>query len=187
MNNAKEIKSHLIKNLSILAVSIALAFILAKSGLFGKILAFSPQLKIIGSFIAGMFFTSVLTVGPATVALAEIAQTNSIFLMALIGAAGSVIGDLVLFSFVRDRITDDFMAIFTKPKVKRLTHLLYLEIFRWLLPVLGVLIVASPLPDEIGLAIMGISKLKTRTFIIISYGANFLGILIVGLVARAVA
>lgn len=187
MADAKEIKSHLIKNLIILAVSVALAVILAKSGLLDKILAYSPQLKIIGGFVAGIFFTSVLTVGSATVALAEIAQTHSVFLMALIGAAGSVVGDLILFSFVRDRITDDFMAIFSQPKVRRLTHLLHLEIFKWLLPILGVLIVASPLPDEIGLAMMGISKLRTGSFILLSYGANFLGILIVGLVARAVA
>ena len=96
------------------------------------------------------------------------------------GAIGSVIGDLIIFRFVRDRISDDFIALFQQVKIKRLVHILHLEIFRFLTPFIGALLVASPLPDEIGLAMMGISKIKTRYFIPISYFLNFIGILLIG-------
>ena len=184
MTNSKEIKSHLVKNLIILAISVSMAIFLAKTGIFENILGISKSVKFLGNFIAGLFFTSVLTVGPATVALGELAQMNSVFLVAFIGAIGSVMGDMIIFKFVKDRITDDFVALFERPKVQRLAHLLRLEIFRWLLPLIGALIIASPLPDEIGLAMMGLSKIKTHYFILLSFSLNFLGISLVGLVAR---
>lgn len=180
MTNAKEIKSHLGKNLAILSVSIGIAVILWKIGVFERILGYSQSVRILGSFIAGFFFTSVLTVGPAMAAIIAIVKLNSVWEVAVIGAIGSVLGDLILFRFVRERISDDFVALFDQPKIKRLAHILHLEIFRFLTPFIGALIVASPLPDEIGLAMMGISKIKTRIFIPLSYVLNFLGILAVG-------
>lgn len=185
MTNSKEIKSHLRKNLVILFFSIALAVILAKAGIFQEILNYSLETRILGIFIAGFFFTSVLTVGPATVAIGALAQSNSLFVIAAVGAIGSVLGDLIIFRFVRDRITDDFIALFEKPRVKRLAHIIHLEIFRYFTPVIGAIIIASPLPDEIGLAMMGLSKIKTKFFIPLSYCLNFLGILLVGFIGKA--
>ena len=176
----QEIQSHLFKNILILAVSIIAAILLAKSGFFNIIIDSTEEFKILGIFIAGFFFTSALTIGPAGVALVAFSQSESIFLIALIGAAGGVLGDLIIFRFVRDQITDDFIALFQQMKIKRLAHILHLEIFRFLTPFIGALIVASPLPDEIGLAMMGISKIKTRYFIPISYFLNFAGILLIG-------
>lgn len=181
-----EIKKHLWRSILILVFSVALAVFLAQAGVFEKILFASQGLKILGNFLAGFFFTSVITIGPAMVALGEIVQQNSIWQVALIGAAGGVIGDMILFRFVRDRIADDFMAIFEHTRLVRLRDIFKLAIFHWLLPVLGFLIVASPLPDEIGLAMMGVAKIKTPVFIVMSFGANFVGILLVGFVARAI-
>ena len=64
--------------------------------------------------------------------------------------------------------------------------LIFLRIFRWLIAFLGALIIASPLPDELGLTMMGFSKIKTSLFIPISFLLNSLGILIIGLIAKAV-
>lgn len=184
MNDGAEIKSHLRKNVVLLICSVAVAIVLAKTGIFEMIISAAPSLKVPGMFLAGFFFTSVITVGPAAVVIAEIAQSNSIWLLALVGAAGSVIGDLIIFKFVRSRITDDFAALFQRPKIQRLTHLLHLEILRFLMPFLGALIIASPLPDEIGLAMMGLSKIKTIYFIPLSYFMNLGGILVVSLSAQ---
>ena len=45
--------------------------------------------------------------------------------------------------------------------------------------VIAAIIIASPLPDEIGAAIFGALKVKTKYFLVISYTLNFLGILTV--------
>jgi len=44
--------------------------------------------------------------------------------------------------------------------------------------------VISPLPDELGLAMMGLSKMKTSLFIPISFILNSLGILAIGLITK---
>ncbi|KKU12807.1 MAG: hypothetical protein UX18_C0010G0005 [Candidatus Azambacteria bacterium GW2011_GWC2_45_7b] len=183
MNN---IKYNLIKDAFIVALSILIAIILVKTKALVSILASSKELELFGSFIAGMFFTSVFTVAPATVVLVKIAQTNSIFLVAFFGGIGAMIGDLFIFQFVKNRLSKDVLYLLKKSKSERLSLIFHLKIFRWLLAFLGALVIASPLPDELGLMMMGFSKMKTLFFIPLSFLLNSLGILIIGLIAKAV-
>ena len=176
--------SHLAENLWILAFSVIAAVFLAKSGVFEQILTSTKESEIIGSFIAGLFFTSLFTVAPATVALAEIAQANSVIMVALIGALGAVIGDMVLFNFLKTHLSDELFSLFTHIKIKRWQRIFHFKAFHWAMVILGALVIASPLPDELALALMGITKIKASLLIPISFVFNGLGILAVGLVAR---
>ncbi|PIQ75552.1 MAG: hypothetical protein CO003_00255 [Candidatus Portnoybacteria bacterium CG_4_8_14_3_um_filter_44_15] len=183
MNNHKE---NLIKDMSIIALSVLIAVILVKTEVLINILASSKELELFGSFIAGMFFTSVFTVAPATVVLVEIARLNSLFLVALFGGIGAMIGDIIIFRFVKNRLSEDVLFLLKKSKSERLISIFRLRIFRWLIAFLGALIIASPLPDELGLMMMGFSKIRTSLFIPISFLLNSLGILVIGLIARAI-
>jgi hypothetical protein len=58
--------------------------------------------------------------------------------------------------------------------------------FRLVSLFVGGLIIASPLPDELGISVWGFSKLKTAWFIPLSFFCNFVGILLIGAVARAI-
>ena len=179
-------KNNLIKDVSIIALSVLIAVILVETGVLINILASSKKLELFGSFIAGMFFTSVFTVAPATVVLVEIARLNSIFWVAILGGAGAMIGDLIIFRFVKNKLSEDILYLLKKSKSERLISIFRLRIFGWLIAFLGALVIASPLPDELGLAMMGLSKIKTSLFIPISFLLNSLGILIIGLIAKAV-
>jgi len=53
------------------------------------------------------------------------------------------------------------------------------KVWKALIPVIAGLIIASPLPDEIGVALFGASKFEPKKFVFISYFLNFLGILII--------
>ncbi len=180
-------KNNLMRDLGIIVLSIVMAVILVKTGAFESLLTSTQGLKFIGSFIAGMFFVSVFTVAPATVALAEIAQSNSVFWVAFVGGIGALAGDLVIFRFIKDRLSEDFLYLIKKSKSERLISVFKLKFFRWLIPFVGALIVASPLPDELGLAMMGLSKMKMSLFIPVSFFLNFLGILAIGFIAKALA
>ncbi len=68
---------------------------------------------------------------------------------------------------------------------KRIKLLLKLKFFRWLTFLAGGLIIASPLPDELGISLLGFSKMKTSWFIPLSFAFNFIGILLIGWVAKA--
>jgi uncharacterized membrane protein YeaQ/YmgE (transglycosylase-associated protein family) len=132
-----------------------------------------------------MFFTSVFTTAIATVILGEIAQEQNIFLTAVLGGAGAVIGDFIIFRFMRDHLAGDFDGFLKASKLRRWRLILHRGFFRWLFLFIGAMIIASPLPDELGLAFMGFSKMRTTPFLVTSFVLNTLGILVIGLVARA--
>lgn len=178
-------EGHLFKNLLVLAGTITAGVFLARSGILERVLLRSAEWELAGSFIAGIFFTSLFTAGPATVALGTIARENSIFIVAFAGGAGAVIGDLILLRFMKNYLTEEFFALFGRMRPKRLGWLFRMRMFRWFLTFVGALIIALPLPDEIGLALMGLAHLKAKYLVPLSFVLNTVGIFFVGLVARA--
>jgi len=76
---------------------------------------------------------------------------------------------ILLFELIYDHIDGDH-------HFKKVLHTKY---FSWTLPVIGAIIIASPFPDEIGVSLMGISKMKTYQFILISFLLNAIGIFLV--------
>lgn len=176
------------RDFAILSFSIIIAILLVKTGILKDVLGATRVWGLLGSFVAGIFFTSIFTTVPATVALAEMAQLNPLWQVAVVGAIGSLLGDWIIFSFIKDSITQDFAYLMEQHSWRRwrpVFHPKFLK-WKWLATVVGALIIASPLPDELGLAILGVTKTKTVTFIGISLCLNFLGILIIGLITRAV-
>lgn len=178
-------KRDLFQDLAIIFFSIVIALFLVKSNVLIDVLESSQKLKWFGSFLAGMFFTSILTTVPATVTLGEIAQNNSLWLTALFGGLGAVVGDLIIFRFVRDRVGEHLQGLLGHQTVsQRFKALFRFKTMRWLTFLAGGLIIASPLPDELGIGLLGFSKTKTALFLPLSFACNFIGILIVGLAAR---
>ncbi|MFA6341146.1 MAG: hypothetical protein WCX27_02845 [Candidatus Paceibacterota bacterium] len=178
--------SFLSQDLAIIALSVVVAVILTETGVLIKMLSSTKELELLGSFIAGMFFTSIFTVAPSVVTLGEIARSNSVILTAIFGGAGAVVGDLVIFRFIRDRFSGHIMDLVRHQGAgRRMKALLKLRSFKWLTFFVGGLIIASPLPDELGISLLGFSKMKTRWFIPLSFVFNSAGILLIGLVAKS--
>lgn len=175
----------LFQDFAIIVISILVAIVLVKTDVLVKILTVTQEMEFLGSFIAGMFFTSIFTTAPAIVTLGEIGQVNSIWSTAFFGALGSVVGDLVIFRFVRDHFSEHLRTVFAHRKGKhRLRTLMKLRSFRWITFLLGGMIIASPLPDELGVSLLGFTKMKLRYFMVISFVFNFIGICLIGGVAR---
>jgi hypothetical protein len=177
--------SHVLRDITIIFLSVIIAIILAETGILVEFLTASRQFEIIGSFLGGFFLVSAFTAAPALVTITEIAQHNSALLVAFFGAIGALIGDLLIFRFVKDSISDDIAYLLKKTGAKRFLYIFRLRIFGWLIPFIGALIVASPLPDEIGLAMMGLSKMKTVLFVPTVFILDFLGILAVAAIAKS--
>ena len=175
---------HLVKDFFIILASLVIAFTLAKTGVVYWLIGLSSELRVIGTFVAGIFFTSVATIAPAGVALAEIAKTSSVVWTAFFGALGSVCGDLIIFKFVKDSVSEDFEYLLKELPSHRVKAIFHQRMFRWVLPLLGAFIIASPLPDELGITLLGLSKMKTRYFILVSYIFNFIGIYILGMLVK---
>lgn len=185
MNN--ELKLAII-DLIIIAVSVAAAVILAEKGILNEIFNFSGNLKFVFlySFMAGIFFVSLFTAAPATVAIIRLAENNSLFLIALFAGFGALFGDFIIFRFARDRLSNDFLYLFKMLKINRNAKIFGSKLVKYLMTAAGALIIATPFPDELGILLMGISKIRIHIFILISFFLNFSGILLMIYVSKII-
>lgn len=172
-------------DLLILSVSIVFTILFVHSGYLDVLLNGMGHGVVLESFIAGVFFTSVFTIAPASVVLGELSLHADPLLVALIGGIGAMFGDLALFLFVRDVFTADLKSFAKRHFKRRILRYFHFGFMRWLSPFLGALIIASPLPDELGLALMGMSKVRMVVFLPLTFVLNVIGILIIGSIARS--
>ncbi|OGF62613.1 hypothetical protein A2926_00980 [Candidatus Giovannonibacteria bacterium RIFCSPLOWO2_01_FULL_44_40] len=175
---------NLIRDLAVVALSVVVAILLYQTGAIKNLLESAERAKFFGSFIAGMFFVSVFTAAPAVVALVELMKINPVVLVAFFGGLGALSGDFLIFRFVKDHLADDLLELFQKPERRKIFSIFQWPALRWIIPIVGALIIASPLPDELGLVMLGLSKTDTKIFIPLSFTLNFLGILAIGLIAK---
>jgi hypothetical protein len=167
------------KNITLLFLSLILLFNFMGTDLAQQMLEKISELGFLGIFLAGLFFVSTFTVIPAGIVLFALSTSNNIFLVALIAGLGSVVGDYLIFRFLKDGVFLELQPIFNKLGGSELSRLIRTPFFAWFAPVVGALIIASPFPDEIGIGLMGISKLKNWQFISISFLLNSVGILFI--------
>jgi len=168
------------KNFTYLGISIVVGFILLKTPFFRTVMLHLGNFGYIGAFIGGILFVSTFTVSIGTALLLMLTKTINPIEIGLIAGMGAVVGDLFIFQYVRNRgLISEIKHFFEFFGGDRLKHLIHSKYFSWSLPVLGAIIIASPLPDEMGIGLMGISRLKTSQFVILSFILNTIGIFIV--------
>ncbi|MFH0846422.1 MAG: hypothetical protein V1851_03435 [Patescibacteria group bacterium] len=167
------------------AISIFVTVYLIKNGTAYKILFLLGDFQWLGIIFAGVFFTSVFTTAPAMALLGGFAQTDPLWLVALLGGVGAVLGDSIIFFFVRNKVSKSFNHLLTSHPKSRIPLIFKNELFKFFLPFIGALVIASPLPDEIGVAMLGISKMSKKKFLILSFILNSIGIFIIGWLAQA--
>jgi hypothetical protein len=179
-------KLRLLHDLIWLLISAGIALFAAEAGIVEQIVSWFGALSWVGIILAGAFFTSVFTTAPAIVLLGTFAVTTSLPALVVLGALGAVCGDYLIFRFVKDRLVSDFEYLLSFSGKKRLRAIFKTQLFRIFTPFVGALIIASPLPDEIGVAMLGVSRVKNRIFLPLSFIANGLGILLIGLIAQSI-
>jgi len=183
----KKQKKQLLQDVILITISIGFAFFLVQTDTTEKFIASLGEQQWLGIFLSGMFFTSIFTTAPSIALLGTFAQTTPLFTIAILGGLGAMLGDYIIFRLIRDRISSDFKYIFSLPHKHRLSMLSKTNPFKLLVPFLGALIILSPLPDEIGVMMMGISKINERLFLFLSFILNGTGIFIVAWIAQSVA
>jgi len=178
---------NLFRDLFFVGVSIFVSIWVVRIGVLQNVGNVASEARMLATFIAGIFFTSAFTVAPAAVVLAQLAEhTTSPYVFAFWGACGALVGDLTLFLFVSDRFTQDVLHVMKITKARKVTHLFKKGYFRWLSPLIGAIIIASPIPDEVGIAMMGISKTKLTLLVPISFVMNYLALFLIASVVHSV-
>lgn len=168
------------KNITVVFLGIILAIVLSQIEAFRTFLLHLSGLGYVGTFIAGIFFVSTFTVATSVLILLTLAETMSPVEIGLVAGLGSVVGDVFIFHFVKDNLAKEINDIYKHLDKKRhLKKLFHSKYFNWMLPVIGAVIIASPLPDELGVSLMGMSKLSTFKFIVLSYVLNSIGLFLI--------
>lgn len=174
------------KNIFFLIISLITLFYVTSTDFGQRAIDSISKLGYIGIFVSGIFFVSTFTVAPASVVLFKLTQIYNPFLIAITAGLGAVIGDYIIFRFLKDGVFEEMKPVFMRLGGSNISRLLSTPYFAWLAPVLGALIIASPFPDEIGVGLMGISKLKNWQFITISFLLNSFGILLIITIAKSI-
>ncbi|MFH1854805.1 MAG: hypothetical protein ABH810_00085 [bacterium] len=172
------------KNIFLLIISIALFIYFLDSPFIVSIITQLGALGYVGAFLCGILFVSIFTVTPALAILYELASTLNPWLIALFAGLGAVVGDLIIFNFLKDKVFKELSPIFGKLRGSLISKIFISPFFAWFVPILGAFMIAAPLPDELGLGLLGLSKIKLWQFVLVTFILNALGILIVVLFAN---
>lgn len=177
--------------LFMVAASAAAYFLLSPDA--GRVIEGIGSLGYLGALVSGFFFSSLFTTFPATVSFFLLGKTLNPFLVAGLGALGASTADLLLYHLFRHRLSHHY-GLYEQLKGWFLRRMLIISlqkhqsfrVFRYCVPVVGALIIASPLPDELGIAVLGTSKYSNRKLFPIAFVLNYSGILAITLMNRLV-
>lgn len=130
-----------------------------------------------GTFIAGVLFSYGFTAAPATALLIFFGQHQVWWVAALIGAAGSTVGNLLIFHIIRYSVEDELQKLERTASVRRFERAVPRKLKHFIVPVLAGFIMASPLPDEIALSLFALARhISHHELVLVSYVLHFLGI-----------
>ena len=183
METKKTFKRHLRKDVLLFFISIVVAIAIHKSGILEYILLLSAESEYLGALVAGMLFTSLFTTPLAITIFLSLAPEMNVLALVVTGALGALLGDLILFTLIRHTFTGDVEYLLNQRSYRRYTAVLHRRVFRWVIPFVGALIIASPLPDELGITLMGVSHMNASTLAAISFIMNSLAIASISLIA----
>lgn len=172
------------KNLSFLVLGLVAGILLYKSELFRSIILDLGFLGYLGAFLAGLLYDSTFTVATSIAILLILADKIPLLLLTLIATCGAVLGDYLMFRFVKDGLIEELKPVaklfeyeIGKKRVLFIKHLVHSRYFHWTLPVVAAIMVGSPFPNELAIIILGAAGVRTRSLLSISLVFNFLGII----------
>lgn len=136
------------------------------------------KLGVVGILIAGVLFTSFFTTAPALVMLIRFAEIYDPLTITFYAGIGSVIGDWIILKVFEEKVGYELLPLAKKFNLMRWLRSLRRKKNREKATLLGMLAIASPLPDEIGIGLLGIAHLPAISLLIITFLLNSAGILL---------
>ncbi len=173
------------KNSALLVLSLISLFLLADSPVVKTAIAWAGSLGYLGAFFVGILFVSIFTVAPASLVLFYLAKSLNPLGIAFAAGLGGVVGDYLIFRFLKDRLFAELKPVFMHHGGKPLQKLFKTPHFSWLLPIVGAIVIMSPAPDEVGLGLLGISKIKTWQLMGLFFFLDSLGIFLIIVLAKS--
>ena len=176
--------------LLLLLATCLLAFFLVESGLLDWMHGITGTLGYISVFLAGVGYSFTLTTAFSIGAFVELSHQVHPLLGGLIAGTGALLGDLLIFTFIRFSIHEEIQDLMqvVSTSVRQLMHqpTWFERIKPALLWIVAGLIIGSPLPDELGIALLGhAGRIHPRLFVLLCFTFNTLSATAILATARA--
>lgn len=179
-------KRRLLLDFLIIGLSITLAIYIHKSAAADFLIGYFSGVNFIpAAFVMGFLFSLTFTAAIATSVFIVLAETtHNPYLIALVGGIGAIAANGILYKFLKDEIIEDIKVL--EPQyAKKIAHrIMHSKLFVGVIPYIAALTLASPLPDEIGIAILAGSNFKYTKFFLLSFGLHTIGILLIVLFGK---
>lgn len=172
----KWFKNYRYKGLTLVFLSALLTVFLSGTDFLNQAIIGTSSIPIIGSFIAGILYVSASTTAFGVFILLGLSKKIPAIEIAIFAGLGGAVADFVIFRFIKGDLLGEIMPIYNKLGGHYLTRLMKHKSLRWSLPIIGAIIIASPFPDEIGVALMGLSKIKNYQFVLLSFVLDVVGV-----------
>ncbi|MBI2105605.1 hypothetical protein HYT56_02075 [Candidatus Woesearchaeota archaeon] len=140
----------------------------------------------LSSFTLGVLYAYGFTAALATGGLLIIANQQNIIITGIIAGLGALIGDLIIFRFIRRSFNDELNLLAKTKYIKKFRKFLKkYSALNKIVPFLAYIIIASPLPDEIGVALAATYRdITAKSFVITSYLLNTAGIFTILIIGK---
>jgi len=172
--------------LTLLVVFSILSYFIFSDSNVSDFVSHLGEMRYIGIFIAGILFSFGFTT-PFAIGFFVIANPDNLLLAAALGGFGAFLSDIFIFKVIKTSFMDEFKKLEKTKPLKGLIDLadkdLSMRFRHYLLYVVAGIVIASPLPDELGVSMLvGLSHIKPFSFALISFIMNSLGILVMLLI-----
>lgn len=164
-------RKRILRDILIICFSILIAVYIQASFLSDLLVRFFSSFYFIPSaFIMGFLFSVTFTTAISSSVFILLSQaTHNPLLVAVIGGLGSIAANAIVYKFFKEEIIDDIKFIEKKYARNIAYKILHSKVVIGLTPYLGALLLASPLPDELGILILAGTKFKYSHFLLLSF------------------
>ncbi len=163
---------HKYKKLIILTITITLAYLIFREPGIYKYINNLSSLSYLGVFIAGMLFVFMFS-APFGIGFFLTLNPASLWLAALIGGIGAATADVLILKFFKVSFKDEIDDFENNKIFKKFSHRiktkLRAKVRIYLMYLLAGFIIATPLPDEVGILMLaGLKKINPKLLWIIA-------------------
>jgi uncharacterized membrane protein YdjX (TVP38/TMEM64 family) len=169
---------------TIFFITIFVAYILFQNQDSNLIQNTLSSLGFIGAFVSGILYVYSFTSTISTSIL--LILNNNIILTGLIAGLGALTGDIIIYKFINHSFDNELNLLRKEKIIKKIK--INKHIKKYILPILAIITISSPLPDEIGVALLAASKKvipKKYTYLLF-YLLNTIGIFIILIIGKQI-
>ncbi len=124
----------------------------------------------LGTFLAGILYPYSFTSAAGTGLLLILGKEQNSLYAGLIAAFGALISDLIIFYFIKYSFGDEVERLSKEKAVQTIGRLIPNSLRTYLLAGFASIMIASPLPTELGIMLMtSVKKISTKKFAAIVY------------------